>query len=281
MTIPTMPAAANPSEPILELIDAVVLRGRTRALDGFTLRIERGEHTAILGPNGAGKSSLMRVLTHEDRPVLPADGQPPPLRLFGRERWDLTELRSHLGVVTGDLDAGFGMSTSRGRVVGLDVAVSGLLGSHGVFAHHAVTDAMREQGRVALERVEAMHLASKPLREMSTGERRRVLIARALVTDPIALLLDEPTTGLDFVARHRFMQSVRRLARAGTTVVIVTHHIEEVVPEMQRVVLIDRGRVVVDGAPDDVLTPGHLGRVFGAPLTVQRTGASYQVHLEP
>jgi iron complex transport system ATP-binding protein len=275
-----MPTSAPAAAPILELIDAVVLRGRTRALDGFTLRIDRGEHTAILGPNGAGKSSLMRVLTLEDRPMLPADGQPPPLRLFGRDRWDLTELRSHLGVVTGDLDAGFGMSTSRGRVVGLDVAVSGLLGSHGVFAHHAVTDAMRDQGRLALERVEATHLSEKPLREMSTGERRRVLIARALVTDPVALLLDEPTTGLDFVARHRFMQSVRRLARGGTTVVIVTHHIEEVVPEMQRVVLIDRGRVAVDGTPGDVLTAEHLGRVFGAPLAVQRSGDSYQVRLE-
>ncbi len=276
-----MPTAELSSAPVLELVDATVLRGRTRALDGFTLRIDRGEHTAILGPNGAGKSSLMRLLTLEDRPLLPADGQPPPLRLFGRDRWDLTELRAQLGVVTGDLDAGFGMSTSRGRVAGLDVAVSGLLGSHGVFAHHAVTETMRDQGRRALERVEASHLADKPLREMSTGERRRVLIARALVTDPVALLLDEPTTGLDFVARHRFMESVRRLARDGTTVVIVTHHIEEIVPEMRRVVLMDRGRVAADGTPDDVLTPAHLGRVFGAPLAVRRSGTSYQVHLEP
>lgn len=275
-----MPASEFASAPVLELVDATVLRGRTRALDGFTLRIDRGEHTAILGPNGAGKSSLMRLLTLEDRPLLPADGQPPPLRLFGRDRWDLTELRAHLGVVTGDLDAGFGMSTSRGRVAGLDVAVSGLLGSHGVFAHHAVTEAMRNQGRRALERVDASHLAEKLLREMSTGERRRVLIARALVTDPVALLLDEPTTGLDFVARHRFMESVRRLARDGTTVVIVTHHVEEIVPEMRRVVLMDRGRVAADGAPDDVLTPTHLGRVFGAALAVRRNGASYQVHLD-
>lgn len=275
-----MPASTSASVPVLELVDATVLRGRTRALDGFTLRIDRGEHTAILGPNGAGKSSLMRLLTLEDRPLLPADGQPPPLRLFGRDRWDLTELRAHLGVVTGDLDAGFGMSTSRGRVAGLDVAVSGLLGSHGVFAHHAVTEAMRNQGRRALERVDALHLAEKPLREMSTGERRRVLIARALVTDPVALLLDEPTTGLDFVARHRFMESVRRLARDGTTVVIVTHHVEEIVPEMRRVVLMDRGRVAADGPPDEVLTPVHLSRVFGAALAVRRSGASYQVHLD-
>ncbi len=274
----TMPRSAD--VPILELVNATVLRGRTRALDGFSLRIERGEHTAILGPNGAGKSSLMRVLTLEDRPLLPADGEPPPLRLFGRERWDLTELRSHLGVVTGDLDAGFGMSTSRGRVSGLDVAVSGLLGSHGVFAHHAVTDAMRAQAHDALDRVDAAHLAAKPLREMSTGERRRVLIARALVTDPAALLLDEPTTGLDFVARHRFMESVRRLARGGTTVVIVTHHVEEVVPEMRRVVLIERGRVAVDGPPERVLTAAHLSRVFGAPLAVERGGDYYRVGLE-
>jgi iron complex transport system ATP-binding protein len=259
----TMPRSAD--VPILELVNATVLRGRTRALDGFSLRIERGEHTAILGPNGAGKSSLMRVLTLEDRPLLPADGEPPPLRLFGRERWDLTELRSHLGVVTGDLDAGFGMSTSRGRVSGLDVAVSGLLGSHGVFAHHAVTDAMRAQAHDALDRVDAAHLAAKPLREMSTGERRRVLIARALVTDPAALLLDEPSSGLDFVARHRFM---------------VTHHVEEVVPEMRRVVLIERGRVAVDGPPERVLTAAHLSRVFGAPLAVERGGDYYRVGLE-
>jgi iron complex transport system ATP-binding protein len=157
-------------------------------------------------------------------------------------------------------------------VSGLDAAVSGLLGSEGVFSHHEVTEEMRDRGRDALVRVDALHLAAKRLTEMSTGERRRVLIARALVTQPDALLLDEPTTGLDFVARHRFMESVRRLAQQGTTVILVTHHVEEIIPEIRRVVLLQNGGVAVDGPPDTVLTGAHLTAVYGADVHVERSG---------
>jgi iron complex transport system ATP-binding protein len=138
---------------------------------------------------------------------------------------------------------------------------------------------MREQGRQALERVDAPHLAAKPLNEMSTGERRRVLIARALVTRPDALVLDEPTTGLDFVARHRFMDTVRRLMRDGTTLILITHHIEEIVPETRRVVLLREGKVAYDGSPQDALTAGHLSQVFDASLTVERAGDYYHVRV--
>ena len=264
----------------MEIAGATLVRGRTRVLDDVSLTIACGEHTAILGPNGAGKTSLMRLVTLEDRARAPENGAP-PLRLFGRSSWDITELRTRLGVVTGDLDAGFGLGTSGGRVSGLDAAVSGLLGSHGVFAHHQVTDAMREQGRSALARVDAPHLAAKPLNEMSAGERRRVLIARALVTRPAALLLDEPTTGLDLVARHRFMETVRRLAREGTTVILVTHHIDEIIPETRRVVLLRRGRVDFSGPPGEALTAGRLGALFGAPLAVERAGGYYHVRVAP
>ena len=266
-------------DPVLELTGATLVRGRTRVLDNISLRILRDEHTAILGPNGAGKSSLIRVLTLEDRPRSSENGIP-PLRWFGRHKWDITELRTRLGVVTGELDAGFGLETSGGRVSGLDVAISGLLASHGVFSHHEVTGAMREQARAALDRVEAPHLASKPLNEMSAGERRRVLIARALVTRPDALLLDEPTTGLDFVARHRFMETVSRLAREGTTVMLVTHHIDEIIPETRRVVLLSKGRVAFDGPPEAALTSSRLADVYGAPLVVERGAGYYFVKME-
>ena len=265
-------------EPVLDVVRATLVRGRTRVLEDFSLTVRPHEHTAILGPNGAGKTSLLRMLTLEDRARAPENAVP-PLRLFGRETWDITELRTRLGVVSGDLDASFGLGTSGGRVAGLDVALSGLLGSHGVFPHHEVTRSMREQACAALDRVEAPHLADKPLNEMSAGERRRVLIARALVTRPGALLLDEPTTGLDLVARHRFMETVRRLARAGTTVILVTHHVEEIIPETQQVVLLSGGRVAYAGPPDEALTPERLGALFGAPLAVVRDGGYFHVRV--
>ena len=187
------------------------------------------------------------------------------------------ELRRHLGVVTGDLDASFGWSTSRGRVRVLDVTLSGLFGSQGIFENHEVTDAMREQACEAMCRVDAVHLAAKPLNEMSAGERRRVLIARALVTRPDALLLDEPTTGLDLVARHRFMESVRTLARTGTTTIIVTHHVEEIVPEIQRVILLQQGRIAFDGTAAAALSASRLEQVFGAPVVVTESGGYFHV----
>jgi iron complex transport system ATP-binding protein len=260
------------------LVNATLVRGRTRVLNGLSLTIHQGEHTAILGPNGAGKTSLIRLLTLDDRPRA-ADNGVPPMRIFGREQWDIDELRMRLGVVTGDLDATFGVHTSGGRVAGLDVALSGLFGSQGVFSHHVVTSAMHEQAHNALARVEAEYLASKPLSEMSAGERRRVLIARALVTRPDALVLDEPTTGLDLVARHRFMETVRRLAQEGTTLILITHHVDEIVPETQRVVLLREGRVVHHGRPADALTAARLSDVFGAPLTVERAGDYYHVRV--
>jgi iron complex transport system ATP-binding protein len=264
-------------DPVLELRNATLVRGRTRVFEGLSLSIAQGEHTAVLGPNGAGKSSLIRMLTLDDRPRSTEAGVP-PLRLFGRSSWDLTELRTRLGVVTGDLDAGFGMGTSGGRVCGLDVTLSGLLSSHGVFSHHEVTDEMRGRARQALDRVEAGHLAARPLNEMSAGERRRVLIARALITSPQALVLDEPTAGLDPVARYRFMESIRRLAQEGTTLIIVTHHIDEVIPEIKRVVLLRDGRIAFDGPVDAALTSERLSTVFGGPVVVKQSGGYYFVH---
>jgi iron complex transport system ATP-binding protein len=269
----------TPDPPLVELTNATLIRGGHPVLHGVSLTIGRGQHTAILGPNGAGKSSLIRMLTLDDRPVW-QNGRP-SLRLFGQDLFDTEEVRRRLGVVTGDLDAAFGMSTSRGRVTALHVAVSGLFGSQGIFAHHAVTEAMWRDARTALTRIEAEHLAFRPLNELSTGERRRVLIARALVTRPEALVLDEPTAGLDIVARHQFLDSMGRLARQGTTVILVTHHVEEILPETKQVALLREGGIVFAGPPAQALTASRLTALFGAPLTVDRSGAYYHVRIGP
>ena len=263
---------------LVELVNATLIRGGARVLDGVSLRIRRGEHTAILGPNGSGKSSLIRMLTLEDRP-LRRNGAA-SLRLFGCERPDVEEIRRRLGIVTGELDATFGLGTSGGRVTALHVAVSGYLGSQGVFAHQDVTDSMWGDARDALQRVEAAHLANRPLNELSTGERRRVLIARALVTRPDALVLDEPTSGLDIVARHQFLDAMNRVAQEGTTVILVTHHVEEILPDTQQVALIRDGRIEFTGPPAEALTAPRLSSLFDASLTVDRAGQYFHVRMK-
>ena len=177
----------------------------------LTLQIRRGEHTAILGPNGAGKSTFIRLLSLDDYPVANGAAEP-PLRLFGREHWNVAELRSRLGIISSDLHNRFVNGEWSFRVRGLEAALSGFFSSQAVFDHHVVTDDMRSKAADALAKVNAAHLAGKRLDEMSTGEARRVLIARALVTTPEVLVLDEPTTGLDIVARHQFMEC-RQVAR--------------------------------------------------------------------
>ena len=262
------------SEPLLQLTNATVLKGTTRALDGLSLAIHEGEHTAILGPNGAGKSTLLNLLTFEDRAVVEPGG-PPAVQVFGRDNWNVFELRATVGIVSANLHGRFVAGHSSGTISGEDAVISGFFATQGMLLYVEVTDAMRDAARHALERVEAQHLAGKTLNEMSTGEARRVLIARALVNRPRALVLDEPTTGLDVVARHRFLESVRRLAREGTTVILITHHVEEVIPEIERVVLLDRGRVAASGAKEEMLSPVLLSEIFGAPVSVSRANGYF------
>jgi iron complex transport system ATP-binding protein len=136
---------------------------------------------------------------------------------------------------------------------------------------------MRRDAERALERVGAGHLAGKRLDHMSTGEARRVLIARALVRTPDALVLDEPTTGLDVVARHGFMERVREIAREGVTIILVTQHLDEIFPEIERVVLVHDGRVADDGPKHAVLRGQPIQDAFGAPLVVEEHDGYYDV----
>ena len=263
---------------LLELHHASVVLGGVRILDGLTLSIPVGEHTAILGPNGAGKSTFIKLLTLQQYP-LAEDDNPSPIRVFGEERWDVFELRSKLGIVSADLHDRFVHGNSNGVLTGLDAVVSGFFATHGVFGHQRVTGAMRREAMEALERVDAARLARATLDTMSTGEARRVLIARALVHHPAALVLDEPTRGLDLVSRHHFMERVRAVARQGTTILLVTHHVDEIIPEIARVILLRRGAIARDGAKADVLTGPHLSDAFDAPLSVEQSGGYFHVRV--
>jgi iron complex transport system ATP-binding protein len=262
------------SQPVLELCNATVIRGDRAVLDGLTLTIHAGEHTAILGPNGAGKSALVRLLTHEDRP-LAADGAAPPIRVFGHDNWDVFELRSQLGIISSDLHHRFVFGNNEGRVTAEAAVLSGFFATQGILRYGVITQEMRRRAADAIERMGVSHLTRRRLDEMSSGEARRVLLARALVTAPRALVLDEPTTGLDLVARHAFMERVRQVARDGTTLVLITHHIEEIVPEIERVILLRDGRVLAAGPKAAVLTDERLSGLFDSPVTVDEDAGYY------
>ena len=265
----------NPGNPVLELVDATVVKGSgVRALDGLTLTIHPGEHTAIVGPNGAGKSTLINLLTRDEYPQPRANGRP-PVRIFGSDRWDVFALRTRLGIVSADLHQRFVEGHSVGRISGVDAVLSGFFATRGFLLYSDVTDAMRRAASEALARMEASHLAGKTLNEMSTGEARRVLIARALVSAPEALVLDEPAAGLDPVARHRFMEIVGRIGEQGTTLILVTHHVEEILPIIRQVVLLRNGRVSMAGPKASVLTAEHLSVAFGAPIAVDHHDGRY------
>jgi iron complex transport system ATP-binding protein len=256
-----------------------VVKNHTRVLDRINLTIREGEHTAILGPNGAGKSSLIRLIAHQDYPLALPDGRP-PLAILGQELWNVAELRSQLGIVSADLQHSILAGTLPGRTRGLDAVLAGFFASYGLFRHHHLTPAMEARGRQALARMEASHLAEAFIEAMSPGEVRRIMIARALVPDPRALLLDEPTTGLDLMARHRFLHTLQNLARHGKTIILVTHHIEEIFPEISRVVLLRHGRVLLAGPKTEVLTSAHLSAMFEGPVTVQRINGYYTARSE-
>ncbi|MBA3871597.1 MAG: ATP-binding cassette domain-containing protein [Anaerolineae bacterium] len=264
--------------PLLHIHNATVLKKQQAVLDHVSLTIQQGEHTAIIGPNGSGKSSLIKLITCQHYPLAHNDGTP-VVQVFGREYWNVFELRTQLGIVSADLHQSFVGGSSFADVTGFEAVLSGFFASQGILHHEDVTADMQHQAEQAVQQVDAVHLAAKPMEEMSTGEVRRILIARALVTDPPALLLDEPTTGLDIVTRQRFLQTIEQLATQGKTILLVTHHLEEIIPAVQRVILLQHGRIVGDGSKQQMLTDERLSALFGIPLLVHAQEGYFSVRL--
>ena len=268
--MPLTATAPDAAAPLIELDRASVVRGEQTVLHALSLRILAGQHTAILGPNGCGKSSFVKLISHELYPLAREDS--PPIKVLGQQRWNINALRTQLGIVTGDLSRDLLDMPDLGVE---DAVLTGFFASLVVPEAAEVTDDMRQRVAQALARVNASALAARKVAELSTGELRRVLIARALVNRPQAVLLDEPTTGLDLVAQHAFLQLLRELAGQGITLVLVTHHLEEIVPEIDRVILLHAGRVLADGTRAQVLTSELLSHAYGGPLRVCQQDGVY------
>jgi iron complex transport system ATP-binding protein len=251
-------------EAIIELEHVNVARGDKVVLHDLSLTVHAGEHLAILGPNGCGKSTLLKTMTCELYPLAKPDMH---VRILGRERWDLTQLKRKMGVVQAELPGRQTLTTT-----GFDAILTGFFSSSTLWPNLEVTAQMRKRAEEILPLVHAEDLREKLVGEMSAGEQRRVMIGRAMAgtTDGVQmLLLDEPSNALDLAAQRDLREMLRKLARQGTAILLITHHIADILPEMDRIVMMREGRVVADGTKRELLTAERLGELFGGEIFVE------------
>ncbi len=253
--------------PLLEFKNVTVVRGRNKILDSLSLTIRAGENVAILGPNGAGKSSFIRTITREYYP-LPRKNDF-SFRIWGRDRWDIFDLRFLLGIVSSDLQSAFALKMS-----GMEVVLSGFFSSIGLYGHR-VTRRMKSKVEKILKFLEIYDLRDRYMNEMSSGEARRFLIARALIHNPKALILDEPTIALDLHAQYKFRKILRKISRSGTGIILITQNIQDIIPQIRRVILMRKGRFYKDGPKATILTSRNIGELFKVPVLIKKEKGHY------
>lgn len=253
---------------IIEIANATVFRGNTKVFERLSLRLERGCNTAIIGPNGAGKSTLLKLLSRELYPMQ-RDGS--YVRILGRESWNVWELRSHLGIVSHDLQHEYA-----GHVRGIDVLLSGYYSSIGTYGYQQFSSEQLNRAEQIMRTLDIVHLKDKLFAEMSTGEERRFLLGRALINEPHTLVLDEPTTSLDLKATFMYLGIIRRLMQQGRTLILITHHLHDIPPEVTRVILLKHGRVFAEGEKDRVLNDANLSELFDTPIKLVTADGFYQ-----
>lgn len=255
--------------PLIEIRNATIYRGDTRVFDRFDLTIEQHEPAVILGPNGSGKTTLLKVINRE---LYPARKEGSSVRILGRDRWNVWDLRSHIGIVSHDLQMRY-----KSRSSGLDVVLSGYLSSVGIHGalSNRISAAQEKHALDIMEELGISSIASTALQHMSTGQQRRCLLARALVHDPHTLILDEPTAGLDLAASFDYLARIRSLTRDGRNIVLVTHLLNEIPPDMQRIIMLREGKIVVDGAKHDVLNETNLRLTYGTDIRIAKVDGYY------
>ncbi len=255
--------------PFLTLQHVNVARGSNTVLHDISLTIASGEHIAILGPNGCGKSTLIKTITCECYPIVMPETK---VSIFGRDRWDLTELKKRLGVVSPELPGRPTLQTT-----GRDAVLTGFFSSSTLWPNltSQITPDMHTRTDEVLQRIDATHLRDKPVGEMSAGEQRRIMIGRALVASAGMLLLDEPSNALDLAAQQDLRELLRTLARQGTGILLITHHIADIIPEIDRIILMKSGRIHADAPKSTLLTAPSLSNLFQTEVHVTQKDGFY------
>jgi iron complex transport system ATP-binding protein len=255
--------------PFLHLAHVNVARGDNVVLHDINLTVNTGEHIAILGPNGCGKSTLIKTMTCECYPIVQEGTS---VSIFGRERWDLTELKKRLGVVSPELPGRPTLHTT-----GRDAVLTGFFSSSTLWPNLTaqITPEMHIRTDEVLERIHATQLRDKPVGEMSAGEQRRIMIGRALVASSGMLLLDEPSNALDIAAQQSLGELLRSLAQQGTGILLITHHIADIIPEIDRIIMMKSGRIHADGGKSSLLTAPTLSDLFNTDVHVTEKDGFY------
>ncbi len=248
--------------PLLDIRNATLWRGDSCVFENLNLRIDVGEQVAVLGPNGSGKTTLLKTMTRE---IYPVRSEGAWVKVLGSDRWNVWDLRRRIGLLSHDLQSSY-----PGHFRALDVVVSGFhssIGIHGNVAA-AVNDEQRRRAMSLLADVGLPDVAEKPIAKMSTGQQRRVLLARALVHEPETLVLDEPTTGLDLAGSFALLDLLQRLEQCN--ILLVTHHLTDIPPRIDRIILLHNGKVMADGPKAEVLTDSLLSEVYETPVRVSQ-----------
>ena len=253
---------------IIELQNITVFQQRNKVFENFSLSLERGQNTVILGPNGAGKTTLLKLLNRELYIVANENSS---IKIFGKDRWNIDELRAHLGVISHHLQNNYSS-----RALGLYVVLSGFYASDGIWQHQNFDKEQLELAHQAMNLLGIEGLQSRQFSMMSTGEQRKFLLARALVHNPEVLVLDEPTSGLDLRACFQYLEIIQDLMKSGKNVILVTHHIHEIPPEINRVILLKECQVIDDGNKDKILTSNNLSALFDRPIKIVKENGYYQ-----
>jgi len=259
-------------KPILEISNLRVERGGTMILNDVSWRVERGQHWVILGPNGSGKTSLLSALTGY---LTPTAGKVSLLgKTYGRSDW--RELRKQIGLVSSAV-----RQMMADDEPALETVASGKYAMIDFWGRLSRADKIC--ARQILRQIECPHLAERPWRVLSQGERQRVLIGRALMARPRLLILDEPCAGLDPAAREHFLQFLQRLGRKrnAPTLVLVTHHVEEIMPVFSHVLILKDGRSLATGKKPAVLNAKLLSTTFNTNLRLKMAGLRYTLKVLP
>ena len=263
--------SALAKQPFIKVTDAVVVRQGRTLLTVPSFELAEGENIAILGPNGAGKSTFVKLMTRE---MMPLYREITPVLFRGNPRATLVEQRKALGIVSSTMQKEINL-----HLPALDIVAGGLTGTVGLpfSVEKTAADHARERAIAPMEMLGIRHLTDKDVTKLSTGEARRVLIARALMDDPDALIFDEPCTGLDPEGMFYVRQAMRKLAQQGKSIVLVTHYPEDIIPEIKRLLLIRDGGIFADGSKEDLLTGETIGKLFNIPVQINCTDGYYSL----